>query len=93
MERQLFLAAYDVAEPKRLARALKLARRHATGGQKSVFECWMAHAERRALLAGARRVLHQDVDRFFLVRLDPRQPARLIGLAEPVADPHFFYHG
>jgi len=33
------------------------------------------------------------VDRFLLVRLDPRQPSRLLGLAEPVADPDFLYHG
>jgi len=31
--RDLFLAAYDVAQPRRLAAALRLARRYATGGQ------------------------------------------------------------
>jgi len=93
MHRKLYLAAYDIADPKRLQRALTVAKRFACGGQKSVFECWMTVDERRALLAGAQQVVHPMVDRFFLVRLDPRARTCLIGLAEPVVDARFLYHG
>lgn len=40
-QRQLFLAAYDVREPKRLQKALHVLRDYTCGGQKSVFECYL----------------------------------------------------
>ena len=49
-ERDFFLAAYDVAHPRRRAAALKLARGYATGGQRSVHECFLTPAERGELL-------------------------------------------
>jgi len=36
MQRILYLVAYDISHPRRLARALKTVRAYATGGQKSV---------------------------------------------------------
>lgn len=39
--RALYLAAYDVAEPGRLAAALDLVRGYSTGGQKSVHEIYL----------------------------------------------------
>jgi CRISPR-associated protein Cas2 len=41
MQRILYLVAYDICHPRRLARALKIVRAYATGGQKSVHECWL----------------------------------------------------
>jgi CRISPR-associated protein Cas2 len=89
--RKLHLVAYDVADPKRLARALKVCKQFATGGQKSVFECWMTEGERRHLLSSMRTILSDVEDRFFLVRLDPRCKPHVLGLAVPPAGPVFFY--
>lgn len=91
--RRLYLAAYDVADPRRLARALARAKRHACGGQKSVFECWLTPAEMAAFVDAMRRLLRAGEDRFFLLRLDPRSRPRTLGLAVPPADLDFFYQG
>ncbi|RMH50797.1 MAG: CRISPR-associated endonuclease Cas2 [Zetaproteobacteria bacterium] len=93
MERRLYLAAYDVADPPRLQRMLAVVKRYATGGQKSVFECLLTEAERRRLLAATREEMDDAVDRFLLLRLDPRCKPQLLGLALPPADPEFFYYG
>lgn len=91
MTRQLHLACYDVACPRRLTRALKLARRYATGGQKSVHELFLTEAERDALVQDMRHLLDLSTDRFLLLRLDPRSRVHTLGKAVPPADPDFFY--
>ena len=90
-QRQLFLAAYDVSQPRRLRLALKVLRRFATGGQKSVFECFLTPAEKADLLDAILEVLDLDEDRFLLVRLDPRSKVRTLGIAITPADPSFIY--
>jgi hypothetical protein len=35
MQRTLYLVAYDICDPRRLARALKIVRAYATGGQNA----------------------------------------------------------
>lgn len=90
-QRQLHLACYDVACPKRLARALKLIRRYATGGQKSVHELFLTEAERDSLVADMRQLLDLSTDRFLLLRLDPRSRVYTLGKAIQPADPDFFY--
>lgn len=87
----LYLAAYDVSDPKRLQRALHVLRDYATGGQKSVFECFLNEAEKQALLKGVAAVLDLDEDRFFVVRLDPRSKVQILGIAVRPADPSYFY--
>lgn len=91
--RHLHLACYDVAEPSRLAAALKLARRYATGGQKSVHEIFLTDAEREALVAAMRQLLNASTDRFLLLRLDPRSRVFTLGTALAPADPDYFYVG
>lgn len=90
-QRQLHLACYDVSCPRRLTRALKLARRYATGGQKSVHELFLTEAERDALVQDMRHLLDLSTDRFLLLRLDPRSKVHTLGKAVPPADPDFFY--
>jgi CRISPR-associated protein Cas2 len=86
MARQLYLASYDVSSPQRLRIALRVARDYATGGQYSVHEVWLTPAERRELLDRMSRVLDLEADRFFLLRLDPRQDPWLLGVAIPPQD-------
>ena len=92
-ERQLYLAAYDISNPVRLRKALKVLRNYATGGQKSVFECFLGDGEKVALLYEIGEVLDLDEDRFFLVRLDPRSKVQTLGIAIRPADPGVFYVG
>lgn len=91
--RILHLACYDVAEPRRLSAALKLARRYATGGQKSAHELFLTPAERDTLVSDMRALLAMETDRFLLLRLDPRSRLYALGKAVPAADPDYFYVG
>lgn len=92
-ERILHIAAYDITSEKRLRAALKVARNYATGGQKSVFECFLTEGERRSLLAEMLRVVEPAEDRFFLLRLDPRTKVTTLGIAVAPVDRSFFYVG
>lgn len=91
--RKLYLAAYDVADPDRLREIMHQVRGQATGGQLSVYECYLTAAERNALLAAIERILHPREDRFFLLRLDPRSPIRALGQGRIPSDPCYFYVG
>jgi CRISPR-associated protein Cas2 len=92
-ERDLYIAAYDIASPRRLRAALKLVKGHATGGQKSAYECFLTVAERRDLLRNLDSVIDPDEDRVLLIRLDPRSRVHTLGIAEEPQDPPFFYCG
>lgn len=91
--RPLYIAAYDVSDDERLRNALRVLRNYATGGQKSVFECFLSDAEKRDLLSEIAAVLDPVEDRFFLMRLDHRMRVRTLGVALPPDDPDYFYVG
>lgn len=86
MARKLYLASYDVSSNRRRRRALLVARTYGTGGQYSVHEVWLNQAERKELISRMRDVLNRREDRFFLLRLDPRQDPFLLGVAVPPQD-------
>lgn len=91
--RKLFIAAYDIRDPKRLRKTLKVVRAYASGGQKSVFECFLSAAERRELLAEVGSVIDRDEDSFFLLRLDGCGQVITLGKAVPPQDGSFYYVG
>lgn len=93
MTRDFYLAAYDVAQHRRLAAALALVRGYATGGQKSVHELFLTPAEKHELLHTMALILDEKDDRFLLLRLDPRSRTHVLGRAEQPADPDYFYVG
>lgn len=89
--RSLYLAAYDVADPRRLRAALDLVKGFSTGGQKSVHECHLTEGERARLLQDVSLVLHENEDSFLLLRLDPRARVYTLGRAlEPLDAPYFY---
>jgi CRISPR-associated protein Cas2 len=92
-KRSLYLAAYDVADPRRLVQALKTVRAYLTGGQKSVHELLLSPLERRELLADMRALLEPAEDRFFLLRLDAQARTYALGRARRPANPQLFYVG
>jgi len=93
MQRQLYLVAYDICEPRRLARALQIVRAYATGGQKSVHECWLLPGELLTLKRDLEAAIDRHDDSVLFVRLDPRMKPRTLGIARPPADPSFFFVG
>ncbi len=93
MPRKLYLAAYDVREPRRLARALRVIKGFASGGQKSAYECWLTPAETAELERAMRGVLELEEDSFALIPLNPRRPITPLGVAIAPTDPAYFYFG
>lgn len=92
-KRGLYLAAYDVSSPRRLAAALALVRGYSTGGQKSVHEIFLTRGERHELLHNMMLLLDENEDRFFLLRLDSNARTYALGVASEPADPDYFYVG
>ena len=92
-KRILFIAAYDISNARRLRQALKIIRAYASGGQKSVFECFLNAAEKAELLAEIEAVIDEDEDRFFLLKLDGRCQVFTLGKAVPPQDGSFYYVG
>ncbi|QJD30452.1 CRISPR-associated endonuclease Cas2 [Methylococcus geothermalis] len=92
-KRTLYLGAYDVSDDNRLRAALKVLRNYSTGGQKSVFECFLSSSEKRELIEEIGAVIDPSDDRFFLIRLDPAHKVAVLGIAVPPADPEYYYVG
>jgi CRISPR-associated protein Cas2 len=91
--RQLYLEAYDISCNRRLRKALYVLRSYASGGQKSVFECFLTPAEQEQLLEEIGRVIDPDEDRFILLRLAGAKHIRTLGKAVLPQDGSFFYVG
>ena len=93
MSRSLHIAAYDVALPARLRKMHRIVKGYATGGQKSVFECFLTPGERKELLERSRNLMDVDEDRFALLRVEERTQPIIRGIAVPARDPLFYYVG
>ena len=91
--RTLHIAAYDISDKRRLRRALHVLKGYATGGQKSVIECFLTEEERCQLLDEVREVVDESKDRFVLLRLEQRATFRALGVAVKPVDLDFFYVG
>ncbi|MCS7042810.1 MAG: CRISPR-associated endonuclease Cas2 [Bryobacteraceae bacterium] len=91
--RSLYLAAYDICDPRRLRKGLAVMKQFATGGQKSVFECFLTEAEKNRLIREMKDVIDPREDRFFLIPVEMRSPVRTLGIAIPPEDPPFYYAG
>lgn len=92
-ERTLHIAAYDIADHARLREALYVLKHYASGGQKSVFECFLTAAERQALLRDVREVLDLEEDRFLLLPLGSADGIRTLGIGVAPADPDYYFVG
>ncbi len=92
-QRQLYLAAYDIACNRRLRKALHVLRGYASGGQKSVFECFLTHAEKSCLLKNISAIINPDEDRFILLKLSGGKHIHALGKAVLPQDGSFYYVG
>lgn len=91
--RRLYLAAYDISCPRRLHAALLVLKGYASGGQKSVFECFLTARERVDLLAEVREIIDDSEDRFLLLPLAGDRQVVTLGVALPPEDPDYYYVG
>ncbi len=91
--RQLYIAAYDISCNRRLRKALYVVRGYASGGQKSVFECFLTPAEKAQLLDDVNSIIDPVEDRFILLKLLGAKHIRTLGKAVLPQDGSFFYVG
>lgn len=69
--KQLYLVCYDVRDPHRLNKALHIVRDYATGGQKSVFECYLDSQQFHTLRRRLQSCLASE-DRAMITRIHPQ---------------------
>lgn len=89
MARTLYLVAYDVCDPRRLARVGRYFKSYRVAGQKSVPEIWITPSELRTILSDLEHLLDSDLDRIQLIALDPRMQPRCLGQAATFSTPYF----
>lgn len=93
MERTLYLIAYDIRDPRRLHKCRHVLKGYSTGGQKSVFECFLADAELRHLVRTLTMLILEAEDRVHVFRMDGRSRTHVLGIAVQPKDPEYFYFG
>lgn len=93
MSRTLYLIAYDIREPKRLNRVRYFLKGYSTGGQKSVYECFLSESELKFVLSKLNKLIKKDEDRIHVFTLDGRSRTHVLGIAIQPKDPSFFYIG
>lgn len=89
MPRTLYLVAYDVHDPRRLARVGRYFQSYRVAGQKSVPEIWVTPAELDHIRRDLVQLLNAAEDRLQLVALDPRMRPRCLGKAATFRTPFF----
>ncbi len=91
--RRLYLIAYDVCDQRRLNKVREVLKAYSTGGQKSVYECWLTPAELAEVTETLQGLIEATEDRVHIITLDGRSRPHTLGIAVPPADPAFFYFG
>lgn len=93
MKRRLYIIAYDITEPKRLQRVSYFLKGFSTGGQKSVYECFLTEGELRYVLRRLEDLIYGPEDRVHVFCLEGHCKIYTLGVALPPKDPSFFYFG
>ncbi len=93
MTRKLYIIAYDVSNPTRLNRVRYFLKSFSTGGQKSVFECFLTDGELISVIKGLYKLINLKEDRLHIFPLDGRSRTHTLGIAIQPRDPKFFYLG
>ena len=93
MERILYLIAYDITDNRRLSRVRNLLKGYSTGGQKSVYECFLTDGELRYVKKKIERLIYDDEDRVHIFTMDGRSRTHALGIALQPKDPDYFYVG
>ncbi|MDI6890359.1 MAG: CRISPR-associated endonuclease Cas2 [Thermodesulfovibrionales bacterium] len=93
MERTLYLIAYDISNDRRLNRVRNFLKGYSTGGQKSVYECFLTDRELRYVKKKLERLIREDEDRVHIFTMDGRSRTHTLGIAVQPKDPEYFYIG
>lgn len=90
MSSRAYIAAYDIASPRRLRAAHKILLDYAIGRQKSVFECELDDNQRDELCQRMSVLINPDEDRFMLLPASRQRPWLTMGCAPTRHSESFF---
>lgn len=93
MERTLYIIAYDITEERRLNRVRNFLKGYSTGGQKSVYECFLTEGELKFVMSKLKRLIFGLEDRVHIFQMDGRSRPHILGIALEPKDPNYFYIG
>lgn len=93
MNRTLYLIAYDIMEDSRLNSVRYFLKGYSTGGQRSVYECFLADGELKFVMSRIRMLILENEDRVHIFRMDGRSRTHAMGIAVQPKDPSYFYIG
>jgi CRISPR-associated protein Cas2 len=93
MARTLYLIAYDITEPSRLNAVRHCLKGYSTGGQKSVYECFLTDADLCHVTAELQDLIKADEDRVHIFTMDGRSQTHALGIGLQPKDPEYFYVG
>lgn len=91
--RILYIIAYDITDMKRLGQVRYFLKGYSTGGQKSVYECFLEKEELKFIISKLKRLINHHEDRVHIFRIDGRSKVITLGIAIPPIDPEYFYIG
>ena len=66
---------------------------YSTGGQKSVYECFLTDGELRHVARRLKSMIREDEDRVHVFTMDGRSRTHALGIAVQPKDPEYFYIG
>ncbi len=93
MKRTLYLIAYDITNNKRLNQVRYFLKGYSSGGQKSVYECFLTDGELRIVAGELQRLIEDEADRVHIFVIDGRTKTHTLGMAVEPRDPEYFYVG
>lgn len=93
MARSLYVIAYDVTDQYRLAQVREFLKGYSTGGQKSVYECFLTAGELKDVVACLGVLIDHSEDRLHVFSLDGRSRTHALGIALQPNDPEFLFIG
>ncbi|MCX7974424.1 MAG: CRISPR-associated endonuclease Cas2 [Candidatus Aminicenantes bacterium] len=91
--RELYLIAYDISDEKRLNRVRHFLKGYSTGGQKSVYECFLTERELNSIVEEITYLIDERYDRVHIFKVERRGKIHVLGIAVPPKDPSYFYIG
>lgn len=93
MKRDLYIIAYDITDERRLNRVRYFLKGYSTGGQKSVYECFLTEGELKFIVSNLKRMIFEGDDRVHIFQMDGRSRTHTLGIALQPKDPSYFYIG
>ncbi len=93
MNRTLYIIAYDITSDKRLNRVRYFLKGYSTGGQKSVYECFLTDGDLKYVTSKLGRLILDAEDRVHIFQMDGRSKPHVLGIALQPKDQSYFYIG